>query len=395
MTLITQDGIFNCVNHGKEGYLRNWIITGCTGFIGRELIYFLLTTTQDHLSLLVRPHDVTQHTTQRIAQQLYEIDPTYPIEWNRIRVVSADVTLPKLGLSESTIETLLPFDNIFVHLAANTNFADSIDHSRSINLEGTRNALQIAEQLFIAGRLSVFGYVSTCYVHGSLEGVVNVAEPLRPQNARNTYECSKCEAELEVRSALSKLPIVIFRPSIVVGESVSGRASGTNTIYWAVKRYLEGHRIFLARQESCLDIVPVDFVVTAICVLLQQTSNVGKCFPLTSGVGRGITVGHFAKQIATYCNLPIATLINPGNLSRVGGVLNIASASVGKRLFMKQMLAYLPYFTSNPHFDNSETIAALGDAIGKPPHFDSYSDELFQYCLDKGWSQQAEHQTVT
>lgn len=384
---MVEDGFVNRFQHKQRSCSRNWIITGCTGFIGRELIYFLLTTTQDRLTLLIRPSGTRQQPIQRIAQLLAEIDHNFPVDWNRLDVISSDVTLPMMGLSDTTIESFQQYDNIFVHLAANTNFAASIDVARTINLQGTRHALALATRLSDSGSLSVFGYVSTCFVHGGMKGVVDVNEPLRPESTRNAYERSKCETEQEVRAAQSQLPIVIIRPSIVVGDSANGRAYGTNTMYWATKHYLGGHRRFLARADTPLDIVPVDFVVSTMCFLLRRSSYVGGCYPLASGVGRDITVGHFAKQIAHYYCLPAATLIDPGHLSKAGNLLTLASASIGKRSFMRQMFAYLPYFTGNPQFDISETVHALGDIIGRAPHFDSYCDKLFEFCLDKGWTQ--------
>lgn len=105
--------------------------------------------------------------------------------------------------------------------------------------------MRFASILNESGCLRRFIYFGTVFVHGFVTGTVELDAPLEPMRARNAYEQSKCETEIYARSQIAHLPLTIFRPSIVMGDSKSGRMSGSVTIYWAVRLFLRGHRLFL------------------------------------------------------------------------------------------------------------------------------------------------------
>lgn len=65
-----------------------------------------------------------------------------------------------------------------------------------------------------------FVHVSSAGVYGSPDTRVNERSPLRPTNA---YERSKADAERSLWALGDRLPVVIARPSSVVGPSRSGR----------------------------------------------------------------------------------------------------------------------------------------------------------------------------
>lgn len=109
---------------------RHWIVTGATGFIGRELIYRLLTISSDTLSLLVRADTSHEHAEKRVYDILRDIDPSIHAFAHRINVVRVDITLPDMGLEPDTCMRLMHRDTCFLHLAANTSFMDSIAEAR-------------------------------------------------------------------------------------------------------------------------------------------------------------------------------------------------------------------------------------------------------------------------
>ena len=57
------------------------------------------------------------------------------------------------------------------------------------------------------------------------------------QGFRNAYERSKFEAELLVRERSAQLPILVLRPSIVVGERSSGWTTSFNVLYPPLKAF--------------------------------------------------------------------------------------------------------------------------------------------------------------
>ena len=80
-------------------------------------------------------------------------------------------------------------------------------------------------------------YVSTAFVAGRRMGVSPENALLNGAGFRNTYEQSKFEAEGLVRSRQADLPIIIYRPSIVLGLAGDGRAKARNVIYPMLKLF--------------------------------------------------------------------------------------------------------------------------------------------------------------
>jgi nucleoside-diphosphate-sugar epimerase len=78
--------------------------------------------------------------------------------------------------------------------------------------------------------LERFHHVSTAFVAGNQPPGQPMPEAVleRPNSFKNPYEASKFEAERAV--VASGLPFTIFRPSIVLGERVSGHCDG-QTVY--------------------------------------------------------------------------------------------------------------------------------------------------------------------
>jgi hypothetical protein len=69
------------------------------------------------------------------------------------------------------------------------------------------------------GRLRRHVHVSTAYVAGRFHGIFKETDLDLGQGFRNTYEQSKFEAEKAIGEAAGELPLVIARPSIIVGDS--------------------------------------------------------------------------------------------------------------------------------------------------------------------------------
>ncbi len=135
-------------------------------------------------------------------------------------------------------------------------------------------------------------YVSTAYVAGLRQGVVGPDELSFSAGFRNAYEQTKAEAEALVRDVSSRFPTVIFRPSIIVGDSISGQTSAFNVIYVPAKLLVRGlFRFVPAVPNIPFDVVPVDYVADAIAHLSRLPLPSGTCYHLTVGIGRESTHG--------------------------------------------------------------------------------------------------------
>ena len=220
-------------------------MTGATGFVGKELLDRFLAGDERHVYALVRASD-----DRAAADRL----PAHP----RLTAVAGDIEKPGLGLDPATTRRLAGEVSTVMHCAASVSFELSLPESRCINVEGTRHVLEFAER---CEQLERFSYVSTAYVGGEPDGVFREDQLDVGQSFRNAYERSKFEAELMLRERGSHLPLQILRPSIVVGDSRTGRTSSFNVLYGPLKAIARGAVPAIpARRSSPVDIVPVNYV---------------------------------------------------------------------------------------------------------------------------------------
>ena len=203
---------------------RTLLVTGASGFLGGHFLRYLLRCGNDRVIALTRRGRNTP-ATARLAH-LQRLHP------GRIACIEGDLCQPELGLAAADVARIAEEVDGVWHLAAVTRFEEILrEEIFRVNLEGTRNVLALARRL---PRLHCFHHVSTAYVAGNWDGAGAVPEArlARPSKFKNPYEESKYLAEEAV--AESGLPAAIYRPSIILGETVSGLSDG-QTVYNVAK----------------------------------------------------------------------------------------------------------------------------------------------------------------
>ena len=216
-------------------------MTGARGFLGRNLLQAAARRfPQAAFVLLARSEQAAEDLRGRFRW----------LGRDRLRIVHGDIVQPGLGLTPSESPMLASVNEVW-HLAASTSFDDR--EKAAIyqgNVLGTQNVLAAARGL---PKLDRFVYVSTAYVAGTNPGPIAEDEMPARNGFRNSYEATKWEAEQTVRQ--SQLPFVIFRPSIIMGDSRSFDPQGERRmiygyllgIYYSVLRECKRRRIDFAR----------------------------------------------------------------------------------------------------------------------------------------------------
>jgi nucleoside-diphosphate-sugar epimerase len=159
-----------------------------------------------------------------------------------------------------------------------------LETARRTNVEATRNVLAFAEQI---PRLRRFGHVSTAFVAGKRTGRIFEDELEHDRGFQNTYQQSKHEAERHVRRHADRLPVVVYRPSIVLdGPNAPGRSA----FRYAFELVRRGHVSALPGSASTpVDLVTEDDAARAIARLACATNGSG-AYHVAAG-GRAPSLG--------------------------------------------------------------------------------------------------------
>jgi long-chain acyl-CoA synthetase len=335
------------------------LLTGATGFLGGELLVRLLEETDHEVVTLIRADDDTA-AQQRLEDTLTRLLPPGAVPAGRVRAVAGHLDQPGLGLPAHRRNAVARDIDAVVHCAASVQFTLPIEEALRINLDGTREVLDLASR---APSLQRFVHVSTAYVAGDRGGVYRESEGNVGQASRNTYEQTKLAAEAHVQcSGLPNTSIV--RPSIVVGDSRTGWTPAFNVIYWPLQAFARGlFPVVPGDPDARVDIVPVDTVADALLALTvgePQSGTVhvvaGDEAPTTSGLA-GMAAQAFGAAPPTF--------VGPGEAPEAEGRAG----------------AFLPYFRVRGVFDT-----ARGHRLGfRAPHLDEYFSVLLDYARATNW----------
>ena len=256
-------------------YSRSIFLTGFPGFIAGRLVE-RLADEETQFFLLVQSRFV--ETATKMAERI-AFETGIPIE--NFVLVEGDIVLTDLGISPEDLETIQAETTDIFHLAAAYDLAIDKDIAFAVNFEGTKNVNEFARGV---KELKRYNYVSTCYVAGRRKGEVLETELEHREGFRNFYEESKYLAEYEVEKLKSDLPVTIFRPSVVVGDSHTGETAKYDGIYYLIQ-YLRKwpaalRAINVGNKRVRLNLVPVDFVTDAITALSADEKAIGKTIAL-------------------------------------------------------------------------------------------------------------------
>lgn len=218
-------------------------VTGASGFLGKVLVEKLLRSCGDlrKIYILLRPKKgkaIEERLRDLIALPLF--DPLRKHNgdiFKKLIPIAGDVSELNLGMSKKDIEKMRNVSIIF-HSAASVRFDDTLKYAVFMNTRGTREIMEFAKTL---SNIKVVMHVSTTYSHPELKTVgevihepyvdwrktIEICEKGDDDVVRiltnqyinflpNTYTFTKALAEQAVDDAKDELPLVLFRPSIVI-----------------------------------------------------------------------------------------------------------------------------------------------------------------------------------
>lgn len=358
---------------------RTVLVTGASGALGKRFVRERLRMTEQKLVLLIRPKGVVS-AESRIRKML-AADGLDHLMGDRVEVIEGDITQTSLGLGDDERDRLREEVDDFYHIAALTALNAEDGRSRRFNVEGTAEALRVAGDLAGKGRLDRFFYYSTAYVAGSNRAVHAREDELVPDPVHaNAYEATKYEAEGMVRRAMGDgLPVTIFRPSIVVGDSRTGEVSEFNVIYPLMKLCAHGILTTLpARPDACFNIVPIDFVIEAADVIAGREDSKGQTYHLVSEQPPTVETILKVKDVE-FPSMPHIDLEDPGEFA--------ARVSLGPAADLYRAIEpYLCYLDCRLSFDTANTRQALeGSGVDLPRTDYAFLTTILKYAVARGY----------
>jgi nucleoside-diphosphate-sugar epimerase len=362
------------------------LLTGATGFIGGATLARLLEKRPDCRVLLLARDRGPESASERVRRSLARF-----VEANRVdgmlhscEVIPGDLTnLLSLGTGRLDDVThvlhlasrkKLAADKLeevshVLHLASNTNFR-AVRGVRHTNILG---ALALAHRMRRSSKLQRFVYVGTSYICGeNSESVVH--EDMFPRlNARHftEYTASKAECEMLLETTAPELPLVVARPSVVVGHTRLG-CEPSASIFWFYRACHLLRRV-TCPMESRDDVVPVDWVADALLLLLFKPALRHRRYHVSAGQASSTTWKDIA---ATFSRCEPVQLEEQYRVLDIPDILK-ESARISERLGpegLDHLLAVLPIYyrfmqINAEIFDNARLLA---EGMSPSPKLTSY-----------------------
>lgn len=294
----------------QSGMKHHVLLTGVTGFVGKVVLWQLLTRREelgiDKVSVLIRSKSGSsrggkkaaksdaaakkpagQSPAERFANKVAnsEIFRSLPDGWrDLVQVVSADLEQADLGMAPGDRQSLQSNVTHILHCAASVEFDLPIASALGANVEAALHMLELARGCSkLVGMVSV----STAYVsawrtgpiletlghlprpadelrQAILDGSRSEADLLAESGHPNTYTYTKCVAEHLLSARRGNVPLIIVRPSIISAAYATPHPGWIDsTAAFAGCLIFTGLGLIKAWEANPnvrLDVVPVDVV---------------------------------------------------------------------------------------------------------------------------------------
>jgi thioester reductase-like protein len=273
-----------------------------------------------------------------------------------------------LGLSGEELAVLTERVEVIHHCASITDPAGTEEEAAG-NVRAMAEILEFAEAVPRLNRLVCW---LSATVSGNREGFVKETELDDELGFRNPIEASLYRAELMLRESADELPIVVLRPALMVGDSVSGEADDLNGMYLLIRFLLsapEDYRIPTpSRTGVRISAVPVDYAVRAGLYISEDERSIGSTFHIVDP--KPVTVQHALRLFAEATGRPTPRDHDP---------LNLATALMrapGIQRFRNTTRAFLDHLKTDVIYDDRNTRELLAGARIQCPELESYVDTM-------------------
>lgn len=365
----------------------HYFVTGATGFLGRHLLERLLARS-GHVHLLVR--DPESATCQNMLQ-------SFKTQQDRIHLYQGDISQPRLGLTETTLEKLKSLTIEFFHLAAIYDIEAPETLQQTVNVHGTQHALDAA----VAMGARRFHHASSIAVGGFYKGEFEEDMLDEAGALDNPYLQTKHDAEKRVRLE-SRIPWRIYRPGMIIGHSRTGeitKVDGPYFFFHSIRKLRDAVPAWMPLvgiEGGRLNLAPVDYVADVMDYIAHRDDQDGRCFHITDPNPRRL--GELINLFADIAHAPqMGMRIDSNNfnplitmfarsLAKTPAFQNFVNMLLQDLDIPKQVLAFVNYPT---RFNRRNTDKALeGSGIRFRP-LEEYARVIWNY-----WEQNLDNERL-
>ncbi len=372
------------------------LVTGAAGFLGSH-IAVALAGAGYRVAVLVR---ASKGVSAR--DRMARLAAWFGLEERTVRsleIIEGDILEAGRGAGERA-----QFDEI-IHCASSTAFAErKRAEVEAANIDGLRNVLELAAR----SGCGFFHHVSTAYVAGRRTGLCP-EDWVESGPFTNVYEETKARGEIMAREACRRdgIRLNVYRPTVVYGDSRTGRTLRFNALYYPVKAAVSIRDIYLvdirqgdgrkaaemgirltddgklyipirleSGREGGINLIPVDHCVRAFLALFEEALDGG--------------IYHIANPLAT----PLEDLVAFGQRHfGMAGVEVCGPEAFSDRpktaletLYDSYLEVYRPYMQDLRTFDTAKTAPILERRGLACPAFDYATfARCMDYAVETGW----------
>jgi nucleoside-diphosphate-sugar epimerase len=294
-----------------------------------------------------------------------------------VTVVPGDVAKPMLGLAEQAYAELAARVDAVIHCAAVTDFNRGDGSLEATNIAGTGHAAA-----FAAAADAVLYHVSTAFADTTVDGA-------RGRTAIG-YASSKLAAERVVRS--SGVPHVIFRPSVVIGDSATGKIAAFQGLHQVLAGMFAGIVPMIPFDPAWpVDFVPVDVVADAIACVVEHRVSDGE-FWISAGdralrLDESVAIGvELARGLGVTIDMP--RFVPPDMFDRLIGPVFLDALPVKIRRNVLRMLEFFTTYLQSGQAKPSslDQLVALG-VRALPDQRESLRNSVRYWAAQNGYGQ--------
>ncbi|CAJ7931254.1 NAD-dependent epimerase/dehydratase family protein [Burkholderia pseudomallei] len=324
------------------------VLTGATGFIGGAVLVSLVNAgLLDRVVCIVRACDRAHALARLRAAALRSGLAPYWAE----RLSEANVIAGELGgaLADADAAHIALASHV-IHCAGVASLADA----RIVNETNVGATLRFARRFAGSRRLQRFVHVGAAFACG-LRARGTIREDDTPARGREIdfapYTRGKRDAEAQLRAL--GLPLVVVRPSCVVGHTLLGTQPSAST-FWMF-RIVHAARRFTARPMARIDVIAVDDCARALMLLALKPSLAHDTYHVSAG-DEAPTVTQIVRAMDEAVGLddePRYALCSPAEFPSIARDVLGRRDAPRERVIRRALQSYAAFAELDHVFDNA------------------------------------------